>query len=132
MLAQAQAELREQELISEVVKPAEAEARRREILAEAEAKATEIQSAAIAKHNRIALDQQLIEALPALVGEVSKGLGNANLTVFNGAEGVNEIMTGVITQGAALLKSLQEQVATAVVDETDGDTTVEGRQVSGS
>lgn len=132
VLAQAQAELREQELISEVVKPAEAEARRREILAEAEAKATEIQSAAIAKHNRIALDQQLIEALPALVGEVSKGLGNANLTVFNGAEGVNEIMTGVITQGAALLKSLQEQVATAVVDETDGDTTVEGRQVSGS
>lgn len=132
VLAQAQAELREQELISEVVKPAEAEARRREILAEAEAKATEIQSAAIAKHNRIALDQQLIEALPALVGEVSKGLGNANLTVFNGAEGVNEIMTGVITQGVALLKSLQEQVATAVVDETDGDTTVEGRQVSGS
>ncbi len=132
VLAQAQAELREQELISEVVKPAEAEARRREILAEAEAKAAEIQSAAIAKHNRIALDQQLIEALPALVGEVSKGLGNANLTVFNGAEGVNEIMTGVITQGAALLKSLQEQVATAVVDETDGDTTVEGRQVSGS
>ncbi|MBY4574552.1 flotillin [Gordonia paraffinivorans] len=132
VLAQAQAELREQELISEVVKPAEAEARRREILAEAEAKATEIQSAAIAKHNRIALDQQLIEALPALVGEVSKGLGNANLTVFNGAEGVNEIMTGVITQGAALLKSLQEQVATAVVDETDGDTPVEGRQVSGS
>ncbi|GAC85364.1 flotillin family protein [Gordonia paraffinivorans] len=132
VLAQAQAELREQELISEVVKPAEAEARRREILAEAEAKATEIQSAAIAKHNRIALDQQLIEALPALVGEVSKGLGNANLTVFNGAEGVNEIMTGVITQGAALLKSLQEQVASAVVDETDGDTPVEGRQVSGS
>lgn len=132
VLAQAQAELREQELISEVVKPAEAEARRREILAEAEAKATEIQSAAIAKHNRIALDQQLIEVLPALVGEVSKGLGNANLTVFNGAEGVNEIMTGVITQGAALLKSLQEQVATAVVDETDGDTPVEGRQVSGS
>ena len=54
------------------------------------------------------------------------------MTVFNGAEGVNEIMTGVITQGAALLKSLQEQVASAVVDETDGDTPVEGRQVSGS
>ena len=39
MLAQAQAELREQELISEVVKPAEAEALRRQIIAEAEAKA---------------------------------------------------------------------------------------------
>ena len=74
----------------------------------------------------------MIEQLPDLVAEVAKGLGSANLTVYNGAEGVNEIMTGVITQGAALLKSLQEQVATAVVDETDGDTTVEGRQVSGS
>ena len=110
MLAQAQADLREQQLISEVVKPAEAEARRTQILAEAEAKAVEISSEAAAKNNRIALDQQLIEQLPDLVAEVAKGLGSANLTVYNGAEGVNEIMTGVITQGAGLLRSLQDQL----------------------
>ena len=116
LLAQAQAEMREQDLISGVVKPAEAEARRTQIIAEADAKAVEISSEAAAKNNRIALDQQLIEQLPALVGEVAKGLGSANLTVFNGAEGVNEIMTGVITQGAALLKSLQNDLSGTVVD----------------
>lgn len=110
VLAQAQAELREQQLISEVVKPAEAEARRTQIIAEADARAVEISSAAAAKNNRIALDQQLIEKLPELVGEVAKGLGTSNLTVFNGAEGLNEVMTGVITQGASLLRALQSEV----------------------
>ncbi|PKZ64475.1 flotillin [Gordonia terrae] len=129
VLAQAQAELREQELISEVVKPAEAEALRRQIIAEAEAKAVEIQSAAAAQHNRIALDQQLIEALPTLVGEVAKGLSTANLTVYNGAEGVNEIMTGVITQGAALLRSLQDQVAPTLVDGSADEHHVNGTPV---
>ncbi|MGC5256981.1 SPFH domain-containing protein [Gordonia sp. DT218] len=119
LLAHAQADLREQELISEVVKPAEAEARRTQIIAEAEARAVEIQSAAAAKHNRIALDQQLIEQLPALVGEVAKGLGTSNLTVFNGAEGVNELMTGVVTQGASLLKSLQSEFAPQIVEDVD-------------
>ena len=114
-LAQAEAELREQQLISEVVKPAEAEARRTHIIAEADARAVEIQSAAAAKHNRIALDQQIIEQLPALVGEIAKGLGSSNLTVFNGADGVNEVMTGVVTQGAALLKSLQSEFAPKVI-----------------
>ena len=90
----------------------------------------EIQSAAAAQHNRIALDQQLIEALPTLVGEVAKGLSTANLTVYNGAEGVNEIMTGVITQGAALLRSLQDQVAPTVLDEAS-DQSVNGTPVSG-
>ncbi|MDL9948067.1 SPFH domain-containing protein [Gordonia sp. ABSL11-1] len=122
VLAQAQADLREQQLISEVVKPAEAEARRTQIIAEADARAVEIQSAAAAKHNRIALDQQIIEQLPALVGEIAKGLGSSNLTVFNGAEGVNEVMTGVVTQGAALLKSLQSEFVPKVVDEAADDT----------
>ncbi|GAB17392.1 hypothetical protein GOEFS_031_00010, partial [Gordonia effusa NBRC 100432] len=109
-LAEANAELREQQLLSEVIKPAEAEARRREITAQAEAKAVEIQSAAMAMNNRIALDQQLIEQLPALVGEAAKGLGSSNLTVFNGAEGVNEILTGIVTQGVQMLKAVQGQV----------------------
>ncbi|MEE4024463.1 SPFH domain-containing protein [Gordonia sp. PKS22-38] len=121
VLAQAEAELREQQLISEVVKPAEAEARRTQIIAEADARAVEIQSAAAAKNNRIALDQQIIEQLPALVGEIAKGLGSSNLTVFNGAEGVNEVMTGVVTQGAALLKSLQTEFVPKVVDEVADD-----------
>ncbi|MGV9712697.1 SPFH domain-containing protein [Gordonia sp. NPDC003424] len=121
VLAQAQAELREQQLMYEVIKPAEAEARRTQIIAEADAQAVEIRSAAAAKNNRIALDQQIIEQLPALVGEIAKGLGSSNLTVFNGAEGVNEVMTGVVTQGAALLKSLQSEFSPKVVEEIGDD-----------
>lgn len=122
-LAEAQAELREQQLLSEVIKPAEAEARRREITAAAEAKAVEIQSAAMAQNNRIALDQQLIEQLPRLVGEAAKGLGSSNLTVFNGAEGVNEILTGIVTQGVQMLRAVQTQV-----NNVDGDVVDPGPQ----
>src|SRR5690349_3334923 len=66
-LAQRQAELREQQLAAEVVKPAEAEAVRIRILAKAEAERTEIQAAAAASNNRVALDQLLIQQLPLIV-----------------------------------------------------------------
>ena len=51
--------------------------------------------------------------------------------MYNGAEGVNEIMTGVITQGAALLRSLQDQVAPTVVDGSASEQSVNGATVGG-
>src|SRR5579871_2375202 len=53
-LAQQQAELRQQQLVSEVVKPAEAEAERIRILALADAEKTRIQAEAAASNNRVA------------------------------------------------------------------------------
>src|SRR5579864_7167664 len=63
-LAQQQAQLRQQQLVSEVIKPAEAEAERVRILAKADAERTRIQAEAAASNNRVALDQLLINQLP--------------------------------------------------------------------
>src|SRR5450759_2143383 len=59
-LAQREAELRQQQLVAEVVKPAEAEAERVRILAVADAEKMKIQAEAAASHNRVALDRMLI------------------------------------------------------------------------
>jgi uncharacterized membrane protein YqiK len=106
-LAQRAAELRQQELVSEVVKPAEAEAERVRILAEADAQKMKIQAEAAASHNRVALDRMLIDQLPEIVKQAAHGLSGANLTVLNGADGLSEIATGLVGQGLAIFDSLR-------------------------
>jgi flotillin len=75
-LAQRAAELRQQELVSEVVKPAEAEAERVRILALAGAEKMKIQAEAAASHNRVALDRMLIDQLPEIVKQAAQGLSS--------------------------------------------------------
>jgi flotillin len=106
-LAQRAAELRQQELVSEVVKPAEAEAERVRILAVADAEKMKIQAQAAASHNRVALDRMLIDQLPEIVKQAAHGLSGANLTVLNGADGLGEIATGLVGQGLAIFDSLR-------------------------
>src|SRR5580704_1480532 len=55
-LARRQAELRERQLVAEVIKPAEAEAEKVQILARADAQRVKFQAEAAASHQRIALD----------------------------------------------------------------------------
>src|SRR5215813_10788766 len=66
-LARQQAELRERQLVAEVVKPAQAEAEKVRILAKADAERMRIQADAAASNNRIALDRMLIDQLPQIV-----------------------------------------------------------------
>ena len=106
-LAQRAAELRQQELVSEVVKPAEAEAERVRILAVADAEKMKIQAEAAASHNRVALDRMLIDQLPEIVKQAAHGLSGANLTVLNGADGLGEMATGLVGQGLAIFDSLR-------------------------
>jgi uncharacterized membrane protein YqiK len=106
-LAQRAAELRQQELVSEVVKPAEAEAERVRILAVADAERMKIQAEAAASHNRVALDRMLIDQLPEIVKQAAQGLSGANLTVLNGADGLGQIATGLVGQGLAIFDSLR-------------------------
>jgi flotillin len=106
-LAQRAAELRQQELVAEVVKPAEAEAERVRILAVAEAEKMKIQAEAAASHNRVALDRMLIDQLPEIVKQAAQGLAGANLTVLNGASGLSEVATGLVGQGLAIFDSLR-------------------------
>ncbi|WP_194818557.1 flotillin family protein [Nocardia sp. XZ_19_385] len=109
--ARKEAELREQQLQAEIVKPAEAEAERVRILAVAEADRTRIQAEAAASNNRIALDQLLIEQLPEIVKQASVGLSNANLTVLNGPDGVSEMVNGMVGQGLTVFNSLQKALS---------------------
>ncbi|MBV9514585.1 MAG: flotillin [Mycobacteriaceae bacterium] len=110
-LAQRAAELRQQELVAEVVKPAEAEANRIRILAEADAAKMKIQAEAAASHNRVALDKMLIDQLPEIVKQAAQGLSGANLTVLNGTDGLSQVATGLVGQGLAIFDSLRGGLA---------------------
>jgi len=106
-LAERAAELRQQELVAEVVKPAEAEAERVRILALADAEKMKVLAEAAASHNRVALDKALIDQLPDLVEKAARGLSGANLTVLNGADGLSEVATGLVAQGRAIFDALR-------------------------
>ncbi len=107
-LARRQAELRQQQLVAEVVKPAEAEAERVRVLAQAEAERTRIQAEAAASNNRVALDQLLINQLPQIVKEAAAGLAKANVTVLNGADGLGEVAAGLVSQGMTILEAVRK------------------------
>lgn len=107
-LAQREASLREQQLVAEVVKPAQAEAERVRIIAKAEAEATEIQAAAAASHDRVALDRLIIEQLPQIVKEAAGGLKGANVNILSGADGLGEMAAGLVGQGLAILDSVKK------------------------
>jgi flotillin len=110
-LAQRQAELRQQQLVAEVVKPAEADAERVRVLAQAEAERMKIQAEAAASHNRVALDRMLIDQLPSIVREAASGLANANISVLNGADGLAEIAAGLVGQGLTIFESVRRNVS---------------------
>src|ERR1700744_5051396 len=106
-LAERAAELRQQELVPQVVKPAEAEAERVRILALADAEKMKIQAEAAASHNRVALDRMLIDQLPDIVEKAGRGIAGANLTVLNGAEGLTQVASGLVAQGVAIFDALR-------------------------
>src|SRR4029450_6489515 len=103
MVAEKNAELRQAELIAEVVRPAQAEAERIVALARAQADAMKLSAEAAAAQDRIALDQAVIQQLPELIRAAAQGLQGANLTVLDGAEGVNSVVASLAAQGMALL-----------------------------
>ena len=98
---------REQELVAEVVKPAQADAEKLEILARAEAKKTELAAEAMSTSNRVALDQLLIEQLPEMVRAAAGGLQGAKLTILNGTEVVNDVTQGIVGTGMALFSTVK-------------------------
>jgi uncharacterized membrane protein YqiK len=110
-LAHRQAELRQRQLVAEVVKPAEAEAEKVRILAEADAQRVRLQAAAAASNNRVALDRMLIEQLPMIVKEAAGGLAGANVSVLNGADGLSEIAAGLVAQGLTILESVKKSLS---------------------
>ncbi len=114
---------------------AEAEAFRNTTLAQADAEAVRLQADAAAYHERTTAqgdadaieargaalregNQELIAAsriideLPALVQAAASGIAGSNLTVLNGAQGVNEVLAGLVGQGLSILELLRTANAT--------------------
>src|SRR5712691_450658 len=112
-LAMRQSELRERQLVAEVIKPAEAEAEKVQILAKADAQRVRMQAEAAASHNRVALDRMMIEQLPQIVKEAAAGLAGANLNVLSGADGLSEIAAGLVSQGMTILDSVKKGLQNA-------------------
>jgi uncharacterized membrane protein YqiK len=110
-LAQRQSELRQQQLVAEVVKPAEADAEKVRVLAKAEAERMQVQAEAAASYNRVALDRMLIDQLPLIVREAAKGLSNANINVLNGADGLGQIAAGLVGQGLTIFDTVRRGIA---------------------
>ncbi len=119
-LAQRAAALRQQELVAEVVRPAEAEAERVRILALADAEKMRIQAEAAASNDRVALDRMLIDQLPEIVRQAALGLAGANVTVLNGADGLGEIAAGLVSQGLSIFDSVRRTTNPPRRDETRG------------
>jgi uncharacterized membrane protein YqiK len=112
VVAQKNAELRQAELIAEVVRPAEAEAERIRALARAEADATTLTAEAAAAQDRIALDQMLIQQLPEMLRAAAQGLQDANITVLDGAEGLNGVVASLAAQGMTMLETIRTGLRT--------------------
>lgn len=112
-LAQREAELRQQQLVAEVIKPAEAEAERVRLLAQADAEKMKVQAEAAASYNRVALDRMLIDQLPQIVREAAAGLEGANINILNGADGLGDLAAGLVGQGLAILESVKKGLGNA-------------------
>jgi len=138
-LAERNAALRQQQLVAEVVRPAEAEAEKVRTLAKAEAERTKILAEAAASHNRVALDRTLIDQLPQIVREAAGGLAGANINVLNGADGLGEIAAGLVAQGLTIMDSVkaslsnstekQAEITTGQIAPADGSQNNTPRQV---
>jgi uncharacterized membrane protein YqiK len=130
-LANRQAELRQRQLVAEVIRPAEAEADKVRILAQAEAERTRLQAAAAASHDRVALDRMLIDQLPQIVKEAASGLAGANVNVLNGAEGLGELTAGLVAQGLTILDSVKRNLAASpTVRSGQGDSDDDGEEAA--
>ena len=113
-LAERAAELRQQQLVAEVIKPAQAEAERIKVLAQAEADRMRIQAEAAASNGRVALDRMIIDQLPQIVREAANGLQGANINVLNGADGLGQIAAGLVSQGLTILDSVKSGLGQTV------------------
>lgn len=109
-LAQRNAGLRQEQLVAEILRPAQAEAEKIRILAGAEADRLRRLSDAGAANDRVALDQQLIAQLPEMLRAAADSLQNANLTVLGGSDGLGDLVSGLAAQGLNLFEALRGSV----------------------
>jgi flotillin len=120
-LAEQQAELTAKQLEASQVKPAEAQAKIVKLQAEAEAQAMRIKAEAAAANDRVALDLKWIEMMPDLMDKVADAFADANVTVLNGAEGLGEMMSGMVAQAMAVYNAAKGTTAEARLLESQSE-----------
>ena len=103
LVAQSQGELRRQQLVAEVVRPAEAEAEKVRTIARAQADATRLQAEATATSGGVVLERMLVEKMPEILAAAAGELRQANVTILNGAEGLGDLVAGLATQVNSIL-----------------------------
>jgi flotillin len=83
-------------------------------VAMADAEAIQARAGALADGNQsLIAANKLIEALPALVAEAARGINGSNLTILNGADGVNQLVASLVGQGLSIYDTLRHSVAQA-------------------
>lgn len=93
---------------------ADATAHAERATAEGEADANKARAASLREGNQeLIAASRIIEQLPELVEAASHGIAGSNLTVLNGAAGVNEMIAGLVGQGLAVLDLLRTSTAAA-------------------
>jgi len=117
LVAQKNAELREAELIAEVVKPAQAEAERITTLARAPGRRHEaLRRAARPPRAGSRWTSSSSSSSRDLLRASAEGLQGANLTILNGAEGLSEWSPSLAGQGLAVLESVRRGLDHNAVD----------------
>jgi uncharacterized membrane protein YqiK len=91
---------------------ADADAHAERSLAAGQADANRARADSLRQGNQelIAADR-LMENLPAIVESAARGLADANLTVLNGTQGLNEVVAGLIGQGMSILDLVKKASA---------------------
>ena len=90
-------------------------------VAAAQAEAINVRAAALDDGNQALIAaNKLVDVLPALVEAAARGLVGANLTVLNGADGLGEVLTGIVGQGLSIYESLRKSVTAPSFDRVTG------------
>jgi flotillin len=80
--------------------------------AQAEADANIARASSLREGNQeLIAAERIVESLPAIVEAAARSLAGANLTVLNGAQGVNDVVAGLVGQGLTILDMLRKATA---------------------
>ena len=110
---------------------AEAQAHAERATAEGQAAANTARADSLRAGNQeLIAASRIIEQLPALVEAASRSIAGSNLTILNGAQGVNEVLAGMIGQGLSILDVLRKSTAAAAVDRAVDGTAPAGEVIT--
>ena len=114
-LAQADAEAAKAQAVgqSEAAKSqADGAAYTQRTVASAEAEAINVRADALQGENQgLIAANKLVDLLPGLVEAAAKGLSGSNLTILNGADGVAQLISGLVGQGLSIYETLKPSIA---------------------